>query len=281
MPGDECPIDDGSAIGGVAFYEGERLPGRIRRRPLLRRLGPRLHLGDVPRRGRQTRSSEDDEVPARGQDLPRRQDRRRARTKTSTTPDLLSDEGLGDGEIHRIVYSLGAPTARLEAKPQPYGPVPLDLTFDASESSDPSGEPLSTNGIWTGTGRSRRRATKQEGKTFTQAELDDAKVKGESGNRVVAVRVEDGMGLTSVARVTVYPGDKPPVPTITAPAASFKWSVGSEIKLDASAVDAQRRPDHDAASLLLDHPPGALPESRQPDRLPCPSIADLLRDQAT
>ena len=53
-PEDPCPTTRGSALTGIAFYEGERVPVRIPGRALLRRLGARLHLRDVPRRRRST-----------------------------------------------------------------------------------------------------------------------------------------------------------------------------------------------------------------------------------
>ena len=53
----------------------------------------------------------------------------------------LFGENFGPGAIHRITYSPGAPKARLSVTPQ-WGEVPLDVELDASESSDPDGEPL-------------------------------------------------------------------------------------------------------------------------------------------
>ena len=69
--------------------------------------------------------------------------------------------------------------------------------------------------------------------TFTEAEQEGREAEERSPNRVIAVRVKDDEGLTSVARVTVYPGDSPPVPTITSPTPSIPWGVGDQIHLDA------------------------------------------------
>ena len=55
--------------------------------------------------------------------------------------------------------------------------------------------------------------------------------KGKSPNRVVTVRVEDEENLTSVARITIYPGDKPPTVTITKPTSLQKWKVGDLVKV--------------------------------------------------
>ena len=64
---------------------------------------------------------------------------------------------------------------------------------------------------------------------------------------MVAVRVKDDEGFTSIARITVYPGDKPPVVTITKPTASFQWGVGDDIKLEAKAIDAEGARNQHAA----------------------------------
>ncbi len=241
VPDDECPIDSGSALGGISFYEGDKFPAAYK--------GALFFADSVrgciwvmpPGANGKPDPLKTTKFLREGKIYPG--------VKIAEGPDgylyyanLFSDEGFGDGAIHRIVYAPGAPTARLDAKPLPYGEVPLDVTFDASKSSDPSSEPLTYEWDLDGDGTFETTGDKEESKTYTKAELDEAEGKGESGNRVVAVRVEDGTGLTSVARITVYPGDKPPVPTITGPAPSFKWAVGSEIDLDADAVDANGDP---------------------------------------
>lgn len=241
VPNDECPIESGSAVGGISFYEGDKFPAPAYKGALFFADAVRGCIWVMP-------------PGADGKPDPSKTTRflREGRVypgvKIAEGPDgylyyadLFSDEGLGAGAIHRVSYSLGAPTARLDAKPLSYGEVPLNVTFDASGSEDPSSEPLTYEWDLDGDGNFTA-GDEEESKTFTKAELDDAKANGESGNRVVAVRVKDGTGLSSIARVTVYPGDKPPVPTITAPAPSFKWSVGSLIKLEADAVDAKGVP---------------------------------------
>ncbi len=56
---------------------------------------------------------------------------------------------------------------------------------------------------------------------------------------MLSVLVRDGQGNTSVARVTLYPGDKPPVPTITSPKPTLTWAVGDQIPFVGSAVDGK------------------------------------------
>src|SRR6185369_8840452 len=75
--------------------------------------------------------------------------------------------------------------------------------------------------------------------TFTKAEQEAREAAHETPNRVIAVRVKDSDGTTSVARLTLYPGDKPPTVTITSPLASEKWSVGDTVDLNAEATNAK------------------------------------------
>jgi len=144
--------------------------------------------------------------------------------------DLFGDETAGPGAIHRISYSPGTPTARLKANP-PYGTsLPLHVTFDAGESSDPTGETLTYDWDLDGNGEFE---TPDAGATqelvLTKKELEEKEANEESLNDVVGVRVTDEHNNSSVARVTVYPGDAPPKALIEAPSPSLEWAVGDEI----------------------------------------------------
>jgi hypothetical protein len=144
--------------------------------------------------------------------------------------DLFGDETFAPGAIHRISYSPGTPTARLDANP-PYGTsFPLHVTFDAGASSDPDGEALTYDWDLNGDGEfeTLNAGTTQE-LVFTKKELEEKEANEESLNDVVAVRVTDEDGNSSVARVTVYPGDAPPTALIEAPSASLEWAVGDSI----------------------------------------------------
>ena len=98
------------------------VPGGLRRRPLLRRRGARLHLHDPRRRGRRARPTDVAAVPQRRRPLHRRRHPGRPRRR-SLLPQPLRDESL-----HRVSYDPGAPTARLERRQgvgaaEPHGPL--------------------------------------------------------------------------------------------------------------------------------------------------------------
>ena len=57
LPTRLCP-PGGSSVSGLAFYGGGTYPARLRRRTVLRRLHPHVHLGDAPRRQRPARSGD-------------------------------------------------------------------------------------------------------------------------------------------------------------------------------------------------------------------------------
>lgn len=132
------------------------------------------------------------------------------------------------GAIHRIRYFSGnqPPVARLSVDHQ-WGSVPLETTFDAGGSSDADGDPLEYEWDLNGDGTYAAPTTES---TATET-FEDAK------NHTVAVRVVDPGEASSVARVTVYPGDTPPRPTIASPAPSFEWSAGAPVAFQGSAAD--------------------------------------------
>lgn len=240
VPGDECPTDSGSAISGITFYEGSQFPSEYK---------GALFFADAVRgctwvMFRGTDGKPDPSTAKRFM----REGRVYPGVKLAEGPggylyyaSLFSDEGAGDGEIHRVAYRPNSPVAKLEAKP-PYGLYDGSGNFktviDASTSSDPNGDPLTfewdldEDGVYEIKG-----SAKTQNLTFTEAEQEAREKADLSPNRVIAVRVEDDEGFSSVARVTVYPGDVPPVVTITKPTPSEQWSVGDLVKLDGKGVD--------------------------------------------
>jgi len=241
VPEDECPTESGSAVTGVSFYEGSQFSG----------YKGALFFADSVRGCIWVMFPGEDGRPDPSTTVRfMREGKIYPGVKIAEGPggylyyaDLYSDEGLGDGEIHRISYRPNAPTARLKAEP-PFGLYDSEgkfkATFDASGSSDPDSQPLTYEWDLDEDGTFEPGGSKKT-LTFTEAEQEEREAAKPplSPNRVIAVRVEDDEEFVSVARVTVYPGDKPPVPTITAPPPSFLWGVGEEIKLKAKAVDAE------------------------------------------
>jgi glucose/arabinose dehydrogenase len=242
VPDDECPIESGSALGGISLYEGSQFPSKYK---------GALFFADAVRGCFWVMPEGEDGKPDPAKtERFLREGKVYPGVKIGEGPDgylyyasLLSDEGAGDGEIHRIAYRPNSPVARLEAKP-PYGDYDsgeFKTTVDASKSTDPNGDPLTYEWDLDEDGAYEVTGGATQSLTFTKAE-QEAREKAKpfplSPNRVVTVRVDDG-DFTSVARVTIYPGAKPPVVTITKPTASDQWKVGDLIKLDGKGIGAK------------------------------------------
>lgn len=241
VPDDECPTESGSAVGGISFYQGGQFPAQYK---------GALFFADAVRGCLWVMfaNAEGEPDPSTTQRF-LREGKVYPGVKISEGPgeylyyaSLFSDEGAGEGEIHRVAYRPNSPTARLEAKP-PYGLYDgsneFKTTVDASKSSDPNGDPLTyewdlnEDGVFEISGSAKTQAL-----TFTKAQQEAREAADLSPNRVVTVRVDDGT-FASVARVTIYPGDQPPVVTITKPTGSELWSVGDLVKLDGKGVGAK------------------------------------------
>ncbi len=249
VPGDECPTQAGSAVSGLSFYEGSETPGTVEGEFPAKYRGALFFADAVrgcfwvmyPGADGKPDPATTERFLREGNIYPG--------VKIAEGPDhflyyadLLSEGGI-DGSIHRIAYRPHSPVAKLKGTP-PFGPYDGSNEFhtvlDAGESSDPDGHPLTyewdldEDGVFEISGSDTTQA-----RTFTKAEQEARETAHESPNRVVVVRVEDDEGLSSTARITVYPGDKPPTVTITKPEAGFRWGVGDDIKLGGNAVDAK------------------------------------------
>ena len=132
----------------------------------------------------------------------------------------------GGGQVRRIISTSNrAPIATLTASPRS-GPAPLTVRFDASGSSDPDGQTLTFewdfgDGIMAPSG-SVQTHTYQNAGRFT-----------------ARVTVRDGAGGSSSASATIDTGNTPPVPTISTPTSTARFSVGETITLSGSATDAE------------------------------------------
>lgn len=245
VPDDECPIEYGSALGGISFYEGDAYPPEYK---------GALFITDAVRGcvwvifpGEDGRPDADtaERFMREGRIYPA-VDIEEGPDESLYYADLFGDEEYGPGAIHKITYAPGAPTARLSADP-PYGTtLPLHVTFDAGESSDPDEDTLEFDWDLDSNGSFETHGGETRTRQFTKAELEKAEEDEEDGdglNKVIAVRVTDEDEHTSVARVTVYPGDSPPVPEIDTPLPSDEWGVGDQIHLHGSATVYDRDSD--------------------------------------
>jgi glucose/arabinose dehydrogenase len=144
-----------------------------------------------------------------------------------TTQALYYTTYAGGGQIHRIRYTGSAnrdPVAVASATPVT-GSAPLDVTFDASGSSDPDGDTLTFS--WTfGDGGSGSGAVAQHRYQST-------------GSYNAVVTVSDGRGGSDTATVRIDVGNTAPQPVINSPAASKLFRVGEVIALTGTATDAQ------------------------------------------
>ena len=239
VPGDECPIEYGSALGGIAFYDGEDFPAEYE---------GALFFSDAVRGCVWVMfPGEDGRPDPHTATRFMRESRIYPAVDIEEGPDgalyyadLYGNEEYGPGAIHRITYAPGAPTARLSANP-PYGTsLPLHVSFDATESSDPDEQALEYDWDLDGNGTFETHGGETKALDFSEEELEEEEENEESLNRVVGVRVTDPEGHSSVARVTVYPGDAPPQPEIDTPLATDMWGVGDEIELEGSATTYDR-----------------------------------------
>jgi glucose/arabinose dehydrogenase len=232
--GDECPFTSGSAISGLAFYEGDEFPAAYK---------GALFFSDSVRNCIYAMLPGTDGHPDPHKVVP-------FLTGGSNYPGVDIQAGpdgslyyaslFGDnftpGAIHRITYAPGAPKARVSASPQWGTASPFKTTLDASESSDPDGEDLEYEWDLDGDGTFEKGEATSE-LEITKKEFEEREENEESLNPLLSVRVRDEDEHTSVARVTVYPYDKPPVPDIEEPASSLSWAVGDRIKFKGSATD--------------------------------------------
>lgn len=239
FPGDTCPHVDGSAFSGLAFYDGSAFPVSYE---------DALFFADSVRGciyamfpgedGRPDPSTVapflSDAGPYPGIDI-----------EVGPEGDLyyvsFFSEGFEPGAVHRISYFPGnqPPVARLVSTGKPWGVSPLEVEFDATGSTDADEEPLEYE--WDLDGDGGFDAPTTDG-LASETYVDKQ-------NHTAAVRVRDEEGATSIARLTVYPGNTPPAPEIIAPTSDLDWAVGDDIDFSGGAEDAE---DDQLASTSLD-----------------------------
>jgi glucose/arabinose dehydrogenase len=217
-PDDPCPSTAGSAISGSAFYEGNRYPAAYHDALFFAdSVRGCIYVMTADAAGEPnplTTTVFDQNPPYPGVDL-----------EQGPEGDIFYSnlyEGLG-GTIHRISYDPAAPQARLKADKE-WGETPLTIHFDAGASTGPAGDQLKFEWDLDGNG-----SFETGGSTRTETY-------GTASNVTAVVRVTDvPNGKTSIASLTVYPGDSPPNVTISKPSPSLTWGVGQPLQFAGTA----------------------------------------------
>jgi glucose/arabinose dehydrogenase len=132
------------------------------------------------------------------------------------------------GQVRRISYAgTGNRTPDAVASVEPaYGALPLDVAFDARQSSDPEREALTFTWDF-GDG-----ASAATGATATHRYT-------RAGVYTATLRVQDPHGASAVTTVRIWAGNTPPVPQIIAPTISTRFHVGQTMTLQGNASDEQ------------------------------------------
>jgi glucose/arabinose dehydrogenase len=129
------------------------------------------------------------------------------------------------GAVRRIQYTSGnqAPNVVIQATPLA-GPIPLNVTFDGSASSDPNvGDTLTYSWDLNGDGIFGDATTAQTSRQYTQANLYN-----------VQLKVTDNHGASSIENISIKAGG--PTAFIDTPAASTQWQVGQSLTLSGHAT---------------------------------------------
>ena len=136
---------------------------------------------------------------------------------------------IATGTIRRIRYFTGntPPSADAQATPT-YGAPPLNVTFDATGSSDRDEEPLSYAWDLDDDGQFDDSTAARPARTFTQA-----------GSHRVTLQVTDGSAASDTDSITISVGNTPPNVTLEDPSPSQTWRVGQRLDFAGSAFDTQ------------------------------------------
>jgi glucose/arabinose dehydrogenase len=248
-PTDTCPTG-GASIAGLAFYEGGSFPAAY---------DGALFFADY------SRSCIWAALPSAPGALPSPTNLQTFVTVASGVIELDIGPGgdlyyvdfgdpdgiLPDGTIRRLHYAPGnqPPTALVTATPS-FGPTPLQVAFDGSDSSDPdAGDLLSYAWDLDNDGSFDDGSGETASRTFSSA-----------GDFTVRLRVTDAAGDTDIDSVIVHPGNSPPIPVIATPSSTTTWAVGQSIPFSGSADNGEGSPLPATAltwSLVMHHCPSA------------------------
>jgi len=146
-----------------------------------------------------------------------------------------------EGSVNRITYFSDnePPLARIAADP-PYGPTPLTVQFDASQSTDDGGTAgLSYAWDLDGDGAYDDATGITASRTYSDG----------SRNVDVGLRVTDTSGGVGTTSIEIQPGNTPPDATIVTPTPTTTWAVGDQIAFSGTVTDAEQ-PGLGASSML-------------------------------
>ena len=152
----------------------------------------------------------------------------------------------GGGQLRRIdgPSSNNPPTATFVASPQS-GPAPLDVNFDASNSSDPDGDSL------------QYQVTFGDGATSQGTSPTVSHRYAAAGTFTATLVVTDGRGGTSSpVSMLISVGNVAPQPVIGSPSPSTQFAVGQVVTLTGSATDPEQGTLPNSAltwSVILHH----------------------------
>jgi glucose/arabinose dehydrogenase len=224
---DECTYNNGSALAGLTLYKGEEFPAAYE---------GALFFADSVRSCIYVMLPGSDGRPdptqvqgflAGGSSLYPGVDIQEGPDGALYYTSLFGED-FSDGSVRKITYVPGAPQARLEADTTYSKDLSHVYQLDASGSTDPDEGALEFEWDLDGDGTFETEGGETQEESY-----------GSPDNVVVSVRVTDGEGLVSVARLTLYPGDEPPVVTIEDPAPGTEWAVGDTIDFYGTAVDSE------------------------------------------
>lgn len=134
------------------------------------------------------------------------------------------------GQLRRIVPTEGNRLPQADVTGTPNHSTGLEITLDASGSSDPDGNTPLTYHWDFGDGTTAETTSPTTSHTYASA-----------GKRTVTLEVVDSLGARSDpdATVDVFPGNTPPDPVIESPAAGQLFRTGGDVVLRGSALDAE------------------------------------------
>lgn len=237
--GDDCDDDNGAAISGLTFYEppAAPLPGAPAE------LAGSLLIADAVRGcvwempagpgGRPDPAGLRDLVVGEPEDegafVP---------VSLAIGPDgALYLPNFFANEVSRLRRFVGnqPPEAEVVAAPAPYGLMDEDgefeVTLDASGTADPDDDSGELSYEWDLDGDGDFEVGPSDGPA-------EPVVYTEEENVTAQVRVTDPGGAADVARIRLYPGDRPPEGvSMDSPAEGLRWTVGEKIALAGAAAD--------------------------------------------